>query len=252
MNSKKEFELYNILEKDHWWFKARRNVLSVFLDLIENKEDKTMLEIGCGTGGNLKYLFGEFGFRIGVEYNDDAIYYSKNKMVYNTEIIKGDANNINLPNCYIDCIALLDVLYHKDIISVDNIIIQAKNILKQDGYLLISDGAFNFLAGRHNKSVNSQRRFTKDELIDKLIKADFKIVKASYWGLSMFFVLFLKRFFVENLLSKLDSTNNKISQYDLKKNYLNKIIYHILNYEKHIIARTNLPIGSSIIIIAKK
>ena len=51
---------------------------------------------------------------------------------------------------------------------------------------------------------------------------------------------------------ELDSTNNKISQSDLKKNYLNKIIYHILNFEKHIIARTNLPIGSSIIIIAKK
>ena len=81
MTSKKEFELYNILEKDHWWFKARRNILSVFLGLIENKEDKTILEVGCGTGGNLQYLFGEFGFRIGLENNNDAIYYAKKKIV---------------------------------------------------------------------------------------------------------------------------------------------------------------------------
>ena len=123
-----EFELYDKLEENYWWFKARRNILSVFLDLIENKESKTILEIGCGTGGNLKYLFNKFRYRIGLEYNDEAISFAKNKLPINTEIVKGDANCLNVPEKSADCVALLDVLYHKNIKNVDNVSLQVNKI----------------------------------------------------------------------------------------------------------------------------
>lgn len=123
-----EFELYDKLEENYWWFKARRNILSVFLDLIENKESKTILEIGCGTGGNLKYLFNKFRYRIGLEYNDEAISFAKNKLPINTEIVKGDANCLNVPEKSADCVALLDVLYHKNIKNVDNVLLQVNKI----------------------------------------------------------------------------------------------------------------------------
>jgi SAM-dependent methyltransferase len=251
MKNINEFKLYDILEEDHWWFMARRNILSILLDVIENKKDKTILEIGCGTGGNLKYLFNDFGFRIGLEYNDDAVQFAQNKLILNTDIIKGDANNMNLADEYVDCIALLDVLYHKNIINVNNVLFQAQNILKKDGYLLISDGAFNFLSGKHSQSVDSQRRFTKKELIVKLEKANFQIVRASYWGLSLFFALFLKRVVVEKLFAIVNS-NIKLSKYDLKKTNFDNINNYILNIEKHIFKMINFPIGASIAIIAKK
>ena len=86
--SENEFTLYDRLEKDYWWFKARRNILSVFLNHIKKREEKTILEIGCGTGGNLKYLFQNFKKRVGLEINEVAIKYARRKRINNTNIIK--------------------------------------------------------------------------------------------------------------------------------------------------------------------
>ena len=74
----------------------------------------------------------------------------------------------------VDCVALLDVLYHENIESVDSSLIQVNKLLKKDGYLLISDGAFEMLQGSHSDTVNSARRFTKKGLIEKIIKCKFQ------------------------------------------------------------------------------
>ena len=43
-------------EKEHWWFKARREILGAYLDNLKLRENINILEIGCGTGGNIKML----------------------------------------------------------------------------------------------------------------------------------------------------------------------------------------------------
>jgi ubiquinone/menaquinone biosynthesis C-methylase UbiE len=249
MMSVQEFELYDKLEENYWWFKARRKILSVFLDLIENKETKTILEIGCGTGGNLKYLFNEFRHIIGLEYNDEAISFAKNKLPKNTVIVKGDANCLNIRGKSVDCVAMLDVLYHKNIKNVDNVLIQVTKILKKDGYLLITDGAFNFLQGKHSKNVDSVRRFTKRELISKLKKLNYHIVKASYWGISLFFLLFIKR----TILEKFFRTTKNAEHFDFKSvPIFDDFLFFLVSNEKHILRKFSLPLGSSLCILARK
>ena len=115
--SENEYKLYDTMEKDHWWFKARRNILAVFLNNIEKTGEKTILEIGCGTGGNLIYLFQNFKKRIGLEINETAIKYARRKEIENTKIIKGNANNLDIKLKPVDCVALLVVLYHENIES---------------------------------------------------------------------------------------------------------------------------------------
>lgn len=114
--------------------------------------------------------------------------------------------------------------------------------------MLITDGAFNFLQGTHSKSVDAARRFTKKELVIRLKKAHFRIIKVSYWGFSLFFILLLKRTIVEKLLQNKEDQN----QFDLRRTPFDSSLYFLLNLEKYIIAKTNIPIGSSISILAKK
>jgi len=52
-----EFELHARIEDDHWWCKARREIIfEVLKKYLPPNRGKTIDEIGCETGGNLKYL----------------------------------------------------------------------------------------------------------------------------------------------------------------------------------------------------
>ena len=247
--SENEFTLYDRLEKDYWWFKARRNILSVFLSHIEKIEEKTILEIGCGTGGNLKYLFPYFLKRIGLEINETAIKYARGKMTDNTKIIRGDANDLGTVQERVNCVALLDVLYHKNIKSVNSVLVQVNKLLKKDGYLLISDGAFNFLEGSHSEYVDSARRFTIKELTSKLLKSNFRIIKASYWGFSLFFIIFLKRAIFERLFRKrISNKSNDLVSIPI----IDSIFYFLVNSETIVLKKGDLPLGASLAILAQK
>ena len=44
------------IQQEHWWFKARREILSSAIESLNLKKGASILEIGCGTGGNIEML----------------------------------------------------------------------------------------------------------------------------------------------------------------------------------------------------
>src|SRR6185503_1066313 len=43
-------------ESNHWWFTGRRTILESTIGKLGLPEDARILEVGCGTGGNLEML----------------------------------------------------------------------------------------------------------------------------------------------------------------------------------------------------
>ena len=54
------YQLMRKFEDEHWWFVARRKILKNLLFTLQLPEQSDILEIGCGTGGNIEFLK-EFG-----------------------------------------------------------------------------------------------------------------------------------------------------------------------------------------------
>ena len=65
------YEDMNNEENIHWWFLARKNIISSVLGKILPKRNNLILDIGCGTGGNLGML-STFGNVTGLEMDEDA------------------------------------------------------------------------------------------------------------------------------------------------------------------------------------
>lgn len=62
----------NSHEKTHWWFVSRRKIIDKILSSFINKTtSKNILEIGCGSGGNLD-LLAKYGSLYAIELNDEA------------------------------------------------------------------------------------------------------------------------------------------------------------------------------------
>lgn len=249
MDNNVEYNQYFEFEDNHWWFRGRREILSVFLSYIKNVESKSILEVGCGTGGNLKYLFKQFNRLVGIDNDSYALELAKKKLVEKADIKFGDANNLLFPPNTFDCVALLDTLYHVKINNPSKVLSDVYRILKPNGYLLISDGAFNFLAGRHSQAVNSARRFTKNKLVTYLNDADYRIIKTSYWGFSLFFLLFFKRTLFERII-KPKNDENKLDLISIP--IIDSLLYFTLYCEKIILGKINLALGASVAVLAQK
>jgi len=243
--NKTEYKLYNDVEHYHWWFRARREALKEILSNINDISKKSVLDVGCGTGGNLNLLFRSFKIRDGIDNNPDAIYYAEKKS--NGKVLQHDANAISEIESRYDLVSFLDVLYHKNIINYVKILKDTLGILNKGGYILIADGAFDILSGQHSVHVEGARRFKKKELIVELEKIGYEVITSRYWGVLLFFLIFFKRRIFEKL-SKSSASSNIEKLQPLKNN----LIYLLVSWERRFMKYFSMPFGSSIFVLARK
>ena len=244
--NKNEYKLYSDVEHDHWWFRARREALNEILLRIDDKKEKSVLDVGCGAGGNFKLLYNSFKNTDGIDNNPEAVYYSEKNSDNNVQL--HDANALSEIENHYDLVSFLDVLYHKDIVDYLSVLKDTLEILSKDGYILIADGAFNVLSGQHSEHVHGARRFTKRQLITDLESIGYEIIVARYWGLLLFFIIFLKR----RVIEKIYFFSSKSSNVEQSSRLVNFISYLLVSWERRFFKYFSLPFGSSILILAKK
>jgi SAM-dependent methyltransferase len=69
------------LEESHWWYVGRTHIIASFAkEICAGIADRTprILDVGCGTGANLKML-SEFGDAEGVDISPDAIEFCRQR-----------------------------------------------------------------------------------------------------------------------------------------------------------------------------
>lgn len=241
----KDFEkLYHDLEKDHFWFKARRRYISSLLNNFNR--NISILDIGCSSGILLKELT-EVGFDVknlyGVDISEKAISLCKENGLENTFVM--DAQNITLEKKF-DVIIASDCLEHlqDDSKALGN----WYQLLKDSGVLFVFVPAFMALWSQHDVVNMHYRRYTRKNLRKKVIEKGFAIEKSSYWNFFLFIPTFLFRLF-----SKL-SVSKKMSTYgNLEKPILfNNLLLHLIGFENKILKFINFPLGISTFCVAKK
>ena len=68
-----QFALFARIEQDHWWFVARRRIVGRILGLVVPPgQNKTIIDVGCGTGGNIASLANDYRV-CGIDTTPDAI-----------------------------------------------------------------------------------------------------------------------------------------------------------------------------------
>ena len=233
-----EYQLLYQLEDNHWWFVSKRLFAQVFLSKAKLKSNSKILDIGCGTGRNLKMLE-DFGQASGIDYSSLAIKYCQKRGL--KRVKKASAEKLGYNKFSFNLVTLFDVLYHQGIKSDLKVLKQAHQVLKPGGFILITDCAHQWLFGPHDIAQHARQRYSKKELENKLKKAGFKIIRSSYIFASLFPV------FVLNRLLK-----QKGSDVKLTNKLLNQLLIIIHKFESTILKFINLPVGSSIIILAQK
>jgi len=232
-------------ELTHAWYLATRKLMISFLQKYLKKNAK-ILDAGCGTGGTIIYLKKKNPKwqLCGIDVSQIALNYCKKRNIKNLKL--GSINKLPYKDDYFDAVVCLDVLYHKGI-NLQKAISEFDRILKPQGIIYVQEPAFNWLKSKHDNAIETERRFTKDDLEILAKKASFKIVKCSYFNSLLFIPIAVKRIGNKIFFSK--TAESDVFQLP---GFINRTMLELLNFEAKLFQKFDFPFGLSIICLAKK
>jgi SAM-dependent methyltransferase len=235
------------LEQTYWWHTGMMAIMEQVLGPTFGPGAK-LLDIGCGTGAKMKLL--ESHAEVwGIDMHPRAIELCRERGLENVQ--QGDATALPFEDGYFTHAICCEVLQNLPDDAAG--IREAYRVLKPGGYYYISEQAYPALRSQHDISQGAVRRYTRTRLRTLLGEAGFEIRRMTSANTTLFPLMAAVR-----LTSKAIHPPSKVkpeeSVSDLKPlpGPVNYALRSILEAEKGLIGRMDLPYGLTIITLAQK
>lgn len=234
--------MYN-LEDAHFWYVGMRSIITSILDRVVFPPHPEILDAGCGTGANLKYL-NRYGSTTGVDISPLALKYCVKRGFKNVR--QGSIDKLSFQDNTFDLITCFDVLGHARV-NEGRALSEFYRVLKPGGLLLLRTPAYPWLSSEHDQIVQNVRRHTRHSIQTLLSGINFLPVRFTYANMFLFPLIALKRilFTVIHYQSNHSDTIAVSPAFNSLLLLPFKIEVFLLNY-------FNLPFGLSLIVLAHK
>jgi len=234
------YQLMRELEEKHWWFVARRKILEKVISTLNFAENIDILEIGCGTGGNINFLK-KFGNLKCIESDDTAASLARQRNV--APVLPGGLPN-ELPtfDCLFDLIVLFDVIEH---VEEDGASLQVlSKLLKPGGKIVLTVPAFNFLWSQHDDENHHKRRYNRGSLSELVKSNHLSVDYISYFNFWLFPLVAGIR-----MIRKVIPYKGEWQDMKLPSDFPNRILQSIFSSERYFVGKGYLPFGMSLITV---
>lgn len=248
-----EFEEYRIMreaEDVHWWYRGLRGVMFTLLGLERGVGRRTkILDAGCGTGGNMCALE-QAGFSqvFGFDYSSHGIYFCLKRGL--DKLCQASLMAIPFRDNSVELVISCDVINDEGLPDEMQALRELYRVLAPGGRLFLNLPAHSFLRGEHDKATSVARRYTATSISEKLRSVGFRVHRVTYWNLFLFPVVLTVR-----LVSRLrgrDEHEQARSDISLPPAPVNALLTALLSIEHQLLKRLNLPVGSSVGVVAVK
>ena len=241
-NNPSSYEVESSVESFHWWFVVRRKLLRSILSSILVPRNSYTLDIGCGTGSNLGELVSAGLDAIGLDRSIYALTLVRKKGGY--PLLAGDLNNLPFKTKSVGLIIAMDIFEHLE--EDKEGISECYRTLSEGGILIVTVPVFNFLWGIQDVVTGHKRRYSRKEIINKLMEGGFNILKSSYFNFFLFFPVLLARRIIHLLGLKIESEN------EVNFPLINFFLKAIFSLELYVLKYFSFPFGVSVFCIAEK
>lgn len=248
--SKKEVEFLNSIEEEHFWYRSRQKLIDLLLKSFTDRKSPRpkILDLGCGNGSMVKPIQ-KWGQYFGLDCESD---FARNCALKNVPVFIGDACALPFENEYFDVVTILDLLEHVD--NDKKVLDECYRVLKLGGKLIVFIPAFNLLWTSFDFYSYHKRRYEKADILKILEQKGFKIIKKSYYFSFLFPVLLF--FAAIEKFGLRGHSNNRKKTWEIRLKPPNRLVNNILAFfgemEAFFLIRCYVPIGSTLVLIAKK
>ena len=238
------YEVVHELEESHWYFVARRRILSrLFDELKDGSHRPRILDVGCGTGGTMG-LLEQYGDVTGVDISPKAVKYCQEQG--RPRLCLADGGNLPFAENSFDLVTALDLLEHLEQESAG--LREMRRVLKDDGRVVLVVPAFMFLWSEFDRFSGHYRRYDKADFKRAVEEAGFEVSRLSYFNSILFPFVWGVRV-AKNFLGKWTTVSSDL---DLPGGGLNVLLERVCSLESGLIARGSLPFGVSLLCVATK
>ena len=230
-------------EDRHWWFAGRRCVMASLIAKFDLPAEAKILEIGSGTGGNLRML-AAFGRVSALEMDAIARAISAKKTGGRFDIRAGSCPaDIPFSGEKFNLICLFDVLEHieQDVATL----VAVKKLLADGGRVLVTVPAYRWLWSTHDEFLHHKRRYSALELREKVATAGLRVEKISYFN-TLLFPLAVAARLKDRWLG-----SSSASGAGLPPRPLNWLLRQVFSTERFLLGNLNLPFGVSLLAILR-
>lgn len=107
-----QFGLHAAIEENHWWFLGRRRIMhSLVRCLVPPSKTACVIDVGCGTGGNLQTLVPEYAC-LGIDPSSEAIQLARRRFPESQFICGAIPDALGEVQHRASLLLLMDVLEH--------------------------------------------------------------------------------------------------------------------------------------------
>jgi SAM-dependent methyltransferase len=235
---------YYRLEREHWWFRARNEMIINHLrQIMPQNRSLKILNIGAATGRSSEML-SALGQVESLEYDADCCAFARREL--KMQVVQGSILELPYQNEMFDIVCAFDVIEH--VADDKTSVAEMRRVCKTGGILCVTVPAFMFLWSEHDVVNHHFRRYTSTQIIDLFENTNQKIYH-TYFNTGLFFPIAGFRLLSRLLPKRKTVGEETTSDFGVLKNgFINKLLYHVFKSENYFLQKQwSLPVGVSIL-----
>lgn len=246
-------DLYT-LEESYWWFVGMREVTAAMLDPVcPPGSTRDVLDAGCGTGGMISWLerYATGGRVAGVDISLDALAFCRKRGL--SDVTQASVTALPFADSTFDLVTSFDVLVQLPDEGADEVAMREMfRVLRPGGVAFVRAAAYEWMRSEHDDALGTQRRYRLGQLVERMMRAGFRVRRATYANTLLLPATILRRLVLKRL--GLAGRGSDVKPLPPGLMWLNHALAATLAGEARLLARTGtkLPAGLSTVCLAEK